>query len=111
MIPEIAGALLLGLLAGWAAYRNLFRQAEATGLSSIAAVLWANGGAELAGGFGGRQAFGWYAIGLFTAFFASIVIGYIVALHRLSAARRLAVRSARRAPASLNVMHAADIRL
>ena len=68
MIPGIAGPLLLGLLAGWAAYTNLFRQAEAMGLSSIAAVLWANDGAALAGGFGGRQAFGWYAIGLFTAF-------------------------------------------
>ncbi|HEX6748362.1 MAG TPA: hypothetical protein VF092_13785 [Longimicrobium sp.] len=62
-------ALLFGVVVGWVTYRTL-RHATVTGLSDIATVIGAIGGAAITGLFPlADGAFNGYCIGLFLGFF------------------------------------------
>jgi hypothetical protein len=62
-------ALLFGVVVGWITYRTL-RHASTTGLSDIATVIGAVGGAAITGLFPhANGAFNGYCIGLFLGFF------------------------------------------
>ena len=71
----LLGALCFGIVIGWICYRTLRRNQAASGLSDIATVIGALGGAAITGiwkpGTGG---FGSYCIGLLIGFF-----GYLIA--------------------------------
>jgi uncharacterized membrane protein YeaQ/YmgE (transglycosylase-associated protein family) len=68
------GALMFGLVVGWITYRTL-RHSEKTGLSDIATVIGAVGGAAVTKLFPKDQGeFGMYCIGLTAGFFLYIVV-------------------------------------
>lgn len=64
------GAFCFGLMIGWVTYRTL-RRSKVGGLSDIATVIGAVGGAAVTGLFPEKTPlFGWYCIGLAVGFFA-----------------------------------------
>jgi hypothetical protein len=63
------GAICFGAVMGWITYRTLRRKAEPAGLSDIATVFGAVGGAAVTALFKGETLFGWYSIGLAAGFF------------------------------------------
>lgn len=71
---EVVGAWCFGVVLGWTTYRSLRREANA-GLSDIAAVAGAVGGAAITAVFRGAN-FGAYCIGLFVGFFGYLVVGW-----------------------------------
>lgn len=73
MFEEI-GAVLFGIVIGWITYRTLRRNAASTGISDIATVIGAVGGAAVTTLFDASGLFGLYAIGLAVGFF-----GYLIA--------------------------------
>jgi uncharacterized membrane protein YeaQ/YmgE (transglycosylase-associated protein family) len=76
-IMDIVGAVAFGLVIGWITYRTLRRNKEGAGISDIAAVVGAVGGATVTGLF--ESAVFWaYAIGLAIGFFGYFVVGYFV---------------------------------
>ena len=67
---SLIGALCFGLVIGWVTYRTL-RRSGSSGLSDIAAVIAAVGGATITALFkAGTGSFGAYCIGLAVGFFA-----------------------------------------
>jgi len=72
------GALCFGLVVGWITYRTL-RRTETTGLSDIATVIGAVGGAAVLSLFPAEtNAFGAYSIGLAIGFFSYLIVAGIV---------------------------------
>jgi len=69
------GAAAFGLVIGWVTYRTLRRSIDAAGLSDIATVVGAVGGAAVTTLFDDGDAFGYYSIGLAVGFFAYFAIG------------------------------------
>jgi O-antigen/teichoic acid export membrane protein len=71
-----AGALVFGVVIGWVTYRTLRRREGAVGLSDIATVIGAVGGAAVVELFGSPDIFGWYAIGLGIGFFGYLGLAW-----------------------------------
>jgi hypothetical protein len=72
------GALCFGLVVGWITYRTL-RRTKTSGLSDIATVIGAVGGAAVLSLFpANTDAFGSYSIGLLIGFFAYLVVAGII---------------------------------
>jgi uncharacterized membrane protein YeaQ/YmgE (transglycosylase-associated protein family) len=68
-----SGAVCFGIVIGWITYRTL-RRAQASGLSDIATVIGAVGGAAITGLFRkDTDEFGYYCIGLIIGFFAYLI--------------------------------------
>jgi O-antigen/teichoic acid export membrane protein len=72
------GAAAFGLVIGWVTYRTLRRSSDAVGLSDIATVIGAVGGAAVTTLFDEGEVFAFYAVGLAVGFFAYFVIGLIL---------------------------------
>ena len=73
------GALCFGVVIGWICYRTLRRNQAASGLSDIATVIGAVGGAAITGIWTpGSGAFGGYCIGLLIGFFLYLIVSLIV---------------------------------
>src|SRR5262249_2182942 len=72
---SLIGAFCFGIVIGWVTYRTLRRNQANTGLSDIATVIGAIGGAAVTGIWKpGTGAFGGYCIGLLIGFFAYLKI-------------------------------------
>jgi len=77
MNATLVGAALFGVVTGWVTYRTL-RRTKPNGLSDIATVLGAVGGATVTGLFPKEsEAFGWYGIGLAVGFFLYLIIAAV----------------------------------
>lgn len=76
------GAALFGLVVGWVTYRTLRRNAASVGLSDIATVVGAVGGAAVTALFD-EALFAWYSIGLAVGFF-----GYLFVALRLEGPKK-----------------------
>lgn len=77
MTLELAGASCFGVVMGWVTYRTL-RRKQGAGLSDIASVLAAIGGATIVGLFPKEDgSFGCYAIGLAVGFFGYLMVSWI----------------------------------
>ncbi|RYZ47658.1 MAG: hypothetical protein EOP49_20745 [Sphingobacteriales bacterium] len=74
---EIAGAICFGIVIGWVTYRTL-RRKDGTGLSDIAGVIGALGGAAITKLFGSKELFAAYCIGLAIGFFAYLVVALVM---------------------------------
>jgi hypothetical protein len=74
-IVELVGSLLFGLVIGWVTYRTLRRNTDKIGLSNIASVIGAVGGATITGLFKTPESFGLYSIGLAIGFFLYLRLG------------------------------------
>lgn len=73
------GALCFGIVIGWVCYRTLRRNQAASGLSDIATVIGAIGGAAITGIWKpGTGAFGGYCVGLLIGFFLYLIVSYFV---------------------------------
>jgi hypothetical protein len=73
------GALCFGIVIGWICYRTL-RRTQASGLSDIATVIGAIGGAAITGLFRHDTGeFSYYCIGLLIGFFAYLIIAVLLA--------------------------------
>lgn len=71
---SLVGAFCFGIVIGWVTYRTL-RRSPTTGLSDIATVIGAVGGATVTALFSHETGdFGAYCIGLIIGFFAYLVI-------------------------------------
>lgn len=75
---ETAGAICFGLVIGWVTYRTL-RRNQGTGLSDIATVIGAVGGAAITALFKAGEIFGGYCIGLAGGFFLYFLVSLFVA--------------------------------
>ena len=72
------GAFAFGAVIGYVTYRTLVRKEDA-GISDIASVVGAVGGAAVTGLFSaGSDAFGWYAIGLAVGFALFLILRLIL---------------------------------
>ena len=74
---EFAGAICFGVVIGWITYRTLRRSADKVGLSDIATVIGAVGGAAVTALFSAGL-FAGYAIGLAAGFFLYFIISLII---------------------------------
>jgi hypothetical protein len=73
------GAFCFGIVIGWITYRTLRRNQAQSGLSDIATVIGAVGGAAITGIWKpGTNSFGGYCIGLLIGFFAYLIISFII---------------------------------
>jgi len=71
---SLIGALCFGVVIGWVTYRTL-RRSQTNGLSDIATILGAVGGAAVTALFRrGSGDFGAYCVGLLIGFFAYVVV-------------------------------------
>ncbi|HXM34292.1 MAG TPA: hypothetical protein VN920_03830 [Pyrinomonadaceae bacterium] len=75
---EAIGAVCFGVVIGWITYRTLRRKANA-GISDIASVIGAVGGATVTALFGSPILFGYYSVGLAIGFFGYLVTALFVA--------------------------------
>jgi hypothetical protein len=75
---ENFGALCFGIVIGWVTYRTL-RRTTTTGISDIATVIGALGGAAITGHFGTKELFAYYCMGLAVGFFGYLIIAGIMA--------------------------------
>jgi uncharacterized membrane protein YeaQ/YmgE (transglycosylase-associated protein family) len=73
---ETAGSICFGLVIGWITYRTL-RRKDGTGLSDIATVIGALGGATITTLFK-KELFAGYCIGLAAGFFLYFFIALII---------------------------------
>ena len=74
----VIGAGFFGLVIGWVTYRTL-RRSQTNGLSDIATIIGAVGGAAVTTLFpSGSDAFGAYCIGLAVGFFAYLIVSGII---------------------------------
>jgi O-antigen/teichoic acid export membrane protein len=69
----LVGALAFGIVIGWVTYRTLRRRTDTVGLSDIATVIGAVGGAAVTTLFDTDDLFGAYCIGLFVGFFVYLI--------------------------------------
>lgn len=72
-----AGSICFGIVIGWITYRTL-RRKDGTGLSDIAGVIGAIGGAIILGIFKTQELFASYSVGLFIGFFAYLIVVRII---------------------------------
>jgi O-antigen/teichoic acid export membrane protein len=73
------GALCFGIVIGWVCHRALRRNQAASGLSDIATVIGAIGGAAITGLWKpATAAFGGYCIGLFIGFFFYLIVSLLL---------------------------------
>ncbi|HEY7889805.1 MAG TPA: hypothetical protein VIC29_16415 [Steroidobacteraceae bacterium] len=72
---ESWGALCFGLVIGWVTYRTLRRTTDTVGLSNIASVIGAVGGAAVTALFNTKELFALYSIGLAIGFFLYLITG------------------------------------
>jgi hypothetical protein len=73
------GAFCFGIVIGWVTYRSL-RRNQSNGLSDIATVIGALGGAAITGIWKpGTGAFSGYCIGLLIGFFAYLIVSLLLA--------------------------------
>ena len=76
---EFWGAFCFGIVIGWVTYRTL-RRNQTNGLTDIATVIGALGGAAITGIWRpGSGAFEGYCIGLLIGFFAYLIVSLILA--------------------------------
>ena len=75
---EALGAAVFGLVIGWVTYRTLRRSADKVGLSDIASVIGAIGGAAVIGLFDDPTLFAWYSVGLGIGFFGYLGVAYLM---------------------------------
>jgi O-antigen/teichoic acid export membrane protein len=75
MVITYVGAFCFGLVVGWVTYRTLRRRSGESGLSDIATVIGAVGGAAVTSLFKPEDLFAAYAIGLAIGFFAYFIVG------------------------------------
>jgi hypothetical protein len=75
---EIAGAVCFGVVIGWITYRTVRRKEGPVGVSDIAGVIAAVGGAAVTTLFDDANVFGAYCIGLAAGFFGYLVISFLV---------------------------------
>jgi uncharacterized membrane protein YeaQ/YmgE (transglycosylase-associated protein family) len=76
---SLCGAFAFGLVIGWITYRTV-RRAKQNGLSDIATVIGAVGGATVTGLFRKEtDAFGLYGVGLAVGFFLYLLVSLVVA--------------------------------
>jgi uncharacterized membrane protein YeaQ/YmgE (transglycosylase-associated protein family) len=74
----IIGALCFGLVVGWVTYRTL-RRSQTNGLSDIATIIGAVGGAAVTSLFpAGGEMFASYCLGLAIGFFAYLIAAGII---------------------------------
>jgi uncharacterized membrane protein YeaQ/YmgE (transglycosylase-associated protein family) len=72
------GAVCFGLVVGWVTYRTL-RRSKTNGLSDIATIVGAVGGAAITTLFpAGKDVFGAYCIGLAVGFFGYLIVSGII---------------------------------
>lgn len=72
------GALCFGLVIGWVTYRTM-RRSQTNGLSDIATIIGAVGGAAVTALFPtGGEIFGAYCLGLAIGFFAYLIVSGII---------------------------------
>jgi uncharacterized membrane protein YeaQ/YmgE (transglycosylase-associated protein family) len=75
---DFVGAVCFGIVIGWVTYRTL-RRNQTSGLTDIATVIGALGGAAITGIWKpGTGAFGGYCIGLVIGFFAYLIVSLIL---------------------------------
>jgi hypothetical protein len=75
---EFWGAFCFGIVIGWVTYRTL-RRNQTTGLTDIATVIGAIGGAAITGIWRpGTGAFGGYCIGLAVGFFGYLIVALLL---------------------------------
>lgn len=75
---EFWGALCFGIVIGWVTYRTL-RRNQTTGLTDIATVIGAIGGAAITGIWRpGTSAFSGYCIGLLVGFFLYLIVALLL---------------------------------
>jgi O-antigen/teichoic acid export membrane protein len=74
---NIAGAICFGVVMGWVTYRTLRRSEDKVGLSDIATVFGAIGGAAVMTLFD-DDLFGGYAIGLAAGFFGYLIVSMVL---------------------------------
>jgi O-antigen/teichoic acid export membrane protein len=78
-VLNVLGAFCFGVVIGWICYRTLRRNQAASGLSDIATVAGAIGGAAITGIWkAGTGAFGSYCIGLMIGFFLYLIIALVI---------------------------------
>jgi hypothetical protein len=75
---EVAGAICFGLVMGWVTYRTLRRSEDKVGLSDIATVFGAVGGAAVTTLFDEHNVFGGYAVGLAVGFFGYLIVSMVL---------------------------------
>jgi NhaP-type Na+/H+ or K+/H+ antiporter len=76
MSIEEVGALCFGVVVGWIVYRTLRRTTDKAGVSDLATVIGAIGGAAVTTHFHSDRLFGFYSIGLAAGFFVYLVLGH-----------------------------------
>ncbi|MEO5890932.1 MAG: hypothetical protein ABIQ31_11800 [Ferruginibacter sp.] len=74
---EYAGSICFGVVIGWITYRTL-RRKDGTGLSDIATVIGALGGAAVTTLFATKELFSYYCIGLAAGFFGYFIVALII---------------------------------
>jgi len=78
MTLQLVGSLCFGIVIGWIVYRTLAR-APQSGLSDIAAVIGAIGGATVTGLYSkDSDQFATYCIGLLVGFFSYLIVSFFV---------------------------------
>jgi uncharacterized membrane protein YeaQ/YmgE (transglycosylase-associated protein family) len=79
MSTNCIGALCFGIVIGWITYRTL-RRTQTNGLSDLATIIGAVGGAAITGLFPRASGeFGFYSIGLLLGFFAYLLVALAMA--------------------------------
>jgi hypothetical protein len=78
------GALCFGLVIGWVTYRTLMFRPDSPGLSDIATIIGAVGGAAVTGLFETQNLFAAYSIGLAIGFFLFLIVANVFPNSRLS---------------------------
>ena len=79
MDANMWGALAFGFVVGWVTYRTI-RRTKPNGLSDIATVIGAIGGAAIAKLFPAESAaFGYYGIGLAIGFMGYLIVSTVMA--------------------------------
>jgi hypothetical protein len=74
VVSDSVGAICFGFVVGWVTYRTL-RRSNVSGLSDLATVIGAVGGAAVTGLFSKESgAFGSYCVGLAVGFFLYFVV-------------------------------------
>ena len=78
MSVQEVGALCFGFVVGWVTYRTLRRSSDHVGLSDVATVIGAVGGAGVTSLFDDDKLFAWYCIALAIGFFLYLILGHTV---------------------------------
>ena len=74
MSLPVIGAICFGVVIGWITYRTLHLRKDDVGLSDIATVIGAVGGAAVTGLFKSENLFAAYCIGLAAGFFLFLIV-------------------------------------